>query len=344
MPATGPFTLNGNGVELGGGITNESQNTQTVNLPLTLIGNQTIDAVSGSVVIAGGIGQSGGGYGITKTGSGTAVLSGVNTYSGVTTVSQGTLVIASASALPDGTSLVVGAGGIFVFDPSQAAGRASVIASPASAPGIAAALPVTGGPAMPIAATAITATAPANSPAASPASTTCAYSPGVVVSPVNGEATPPASLPGKNDPATAASGNSATTVLGSTATASPVVQSQSAVPMVPLSAMQGNFFAAFHDSVLGPASLPASRVSAPPAAAILRPKSPKHQEDSPATKDLAQAHDTALQSLNVRAAVEEADAAALWNLDGNWSSGPSDWKHNSINSALDAVMAMLARM
>ena len=60
----GAAVLDGNAVELSGDIVNQSPNTQTINLPLTLIGgSQTIDAAAGNVVIAGGIGQSGGSFG-----------------------------------------------------------------------------------------------------------------------------------------------------------------------------------------------------------------------------------------------------------------------------------------
>ncbi len=127
----GALVLDGNAVELGGDIANQSPNTQAINLPLTLIGSQTIDTALGNVTIAGNIGQSGGGWGITKTGPGTLLLSGANSYSGETTVNQGTLVATNTSALPAGTSLIVGAGAVFVFDPSQAA-SASAVVSPLS--------------------------------------------------------------------------------------------------------------------------------------------------------------------------------------------------------------------
>jgi autotransporter-associated beta strand protein len=45
-------------------------------------------------------------------------LSGTDTYTGGTTVEAGTLIVNSGTALPDGTSLTVGAGGTFIFDPS----------------------------------------------------------------------------------------------------------------------------------------------------------------------------------------------------------------------------------
>ena len=55
-----------------------------------------------------------------KVGTGTLVLSGINTYTGSTTVEAGTLLVTSSTALPSGTSLTVGAGGTFIFDPSVA--------------------------------------------------------------------------------------------------------------------------------------------------------------------------------------------------------------------------------
>ena len=118
----GAFVLDGNSVDLYGDITNQSQSTQTVNLPLTLVnGNSTLDTAAGNVTIFGNIEQSGGECGITKTGPATLTLSGTNSYQGVTVVAEGTLIETSSSALPDGGSLIVGAGGILVFDPGAAA-------------------------------------------------------------------------------------------------------------------------------------------------------------------------------------------------------------------------------
>ena len=74
----------------------------------------------------------------------TLLLSGTNTYTGGTTVDAGTLAITTASALADGSSLTVGAGGTFVFDPTvtgapMAAGRvAGVVAASPAADGVAA--------------------------------------------------------------------------------------------------------------------------------------------------------------------------------------------------------------
>ncbi|MGA2256202.1 MAG: MBG domain-containing protein, partial [Thermoguttaceae bacterium] len=57
--------------------------------------------------------------GLTKDTGGTVILSGSNSYAGNTVVNGGLLIVANARALPDGTGLTVGAGGILVFNASQ---------------------------------------------------------------------------------------------------------------------------------------------------------------------------------------------------------------------------------
>ena len=54
-----------------------------------------------------------------KLGSGTLILEGTNSYEGDTIVEGGTLVATVAGAIPGGGALIVGAGGTFIFDPSQ---------------------------------------------------------------------------------------------------------------------------------------------------------------------------------------------------------------------------------
>jgi len=97
----------------------------------------TIDSTNGDPVPPGGLDFNGAG-GLIITGPGSVTLSGTNTYTGGTTVSSGTLLINAASALPGGTSLTVGAGGTFVFDPSQSASSVSAAGLASPAPGIAA--------------------------------------------------------------------------------------------------------------------------------------------------------------------------------------------------------------
>ncbi len=55
-----------------------------------------------------------------ETGNGQLILSGTNDYSGGTTVISGTMCVTESSALPAGTRLIIGAGGVFIFDPTVA--------------------------------------------------------------------------------------------------------------------------------------------------------------------------------------------------------------------------------
>jgi autotransporter-associated beta strand protein len=109
--------VNGNAVALsGGGITNNSANLQTVNLPITLSGTQNFNATSGNLafsqaitnggntlLVTGGFntaisGAVGGAGGLTKTDGGILTLTNVsNGYSGETTISNGTLKLSPTS-------------------------------------------------------------------------------------------------------------------------------------------------------------------------------------------------------------------------------------------------------
>ena len=69
----------------------------------------TVNA-GGSLAVAGNISDGANGHkGITKSGAGTTTLSGANNYGGDTVVTGGKLKVTSASALPDGGNLTVGA-------------------------------------------------------------------------------------------------------------------------------------------------------------------------------------------------------------------------------------------
>ena len=137
----GPFVLSGNTVDLYGNIINNSTNTQSIDLALTLVGGtETLNTAAGGLTIGGNIGQSGGSYGITKTGPGTLILSGNNTYSGGTTIDAGTLIVISRGALADGTSLTVGAGG--AGGDESISSSSEIVATPAAATAPAPALSV----------------------------------------------------------------------------------------------------------------------------------------------------------------------------------------------------------
>jgi autotransporter-associated beta strand protein len=96
-------------------------------------GSATVDTRGGNISLSGILSGTGG---LTTAGPGLLILSGDNTYGGGTAVDAGTLDVANSDALPDGTSLTVGAGGPFAPDfsagaePGKAAGGA---ASPGAA-------------------------------------------------------------------------------------------------------------------------------------------------------------------------------------------------------------------
>ncbi len=88
--------------------------------------NLTFDTSSSQAsTLSGSISGAGG---FIKTGSGEVALSGTNSFSGGTQVLAGTLVVATAGALLDGSSLMIGAGASQVF-----ASSASQASPPASA-------------------------------------------------------------------------------------------------------------------------------------------------------------------------------------------------------------------
>jgi hypothetical protein len=115
----GAFVLNGNGITLGGNITDSSTTLQTINFNLALDANRTVTAVSGGELdLAGNIS---GAFTLTKDNTGRLALSGNN--SGITVAfadtSSGTIALRSATALgatttlsvPSGDALELGGGG-----------------------------------------------------------------------------------------------------------------------------------------------------------------------------------------------------------------------------------------
>jgi autotransporter-associated beta strand protein len=87
--AGSPLTITGSDdLELSGAIA-LSTNTQTI-----AVDNTGLTTLSGTISSTGG--------GLTKSGVGTVVLNGANTYSGNTTIGSGTVVLGNASAIPGG--------------------------------------------------------------------------------------------------------------------------------------------------------------------------------------------------------------------------------------------------
>jgi autotransporter-associated beta strand protein len=95
---TAGVTFNGGGVQFASPGVDLSARTLTFSA-----GGATFDTNNNQVIFANAIGNSGAG-GLTKAGAGTLVLAGANTYTGVTTVRNGTLALANAQALGLGAS------------------------------------------------------------------------------------------------------------------------------------------------------------------------------------------------------------------------------------------------
>ncbi|MGA2069258.1 MAG: IPT/TIG domain-containing protein [Thermoguttaceae bacterium] len=131
----GAFVLGGNAVSLAGDITNNSTNTQTINLPLVLTGaSRALNAASGTLTVAGPISENGGSFGVTINGAETLTLSGANTYTGGTAVDNGLLAVENSAAIPSGSSLSIGPGGSLVLgNPGTTEGPMMARAAPGGA-------------------------------------------------------------------------------------------------------------------------------------------------------------------------------------------------------------------
>ncbi len=100
---SGAAVISGGTLQIGNGVSGTSvTNTGGVLDNSSLIFNQGNNAVFSAAISGNGT--------LTKIGTGTLTLTGTNTYSGGTVLNNGTLIIASAGALPDGGNLTIGSG------------------------------------------------------------------------------------------------------------------------------------------------------------------------------------------------------------------------------------------
>jgi autotransporter-associated beta strand protein len=142
--SAGTYNLNGGLLSLSGltegggnaafsfsGGTFQAASTFSTSVPIVLSAagsNDVFDSNGSTLSLAGPLSGPGG---LTKVDSGTLILSGSDTYSGGMVVEAGTLIAASSTALPNGSSLTVGDGALSIFALAMAA--PSLTDSPARA-------------------------------------------------------------------------------------------------------------------------------------------------------------------------------------------------------------------
>jgi autotransporter-associated beta strand protein len=99
-----------------GGLTGSTNLSETLITGYNSISNLTLNILTGTQTYSGDLGNGNGSMGFTKTGNGTLVLSGTNTYTGTTSINAGSLILTNPSALGttpggDGTSAISMAAG-----------------------------------------------------------------------------------------------------------------------------------------------------------------------------------------------------------------------------------------
>ncbi len=97
-----PMTLGGNALNLNGSFVFAGSNPLNTGAgPVTLGATPTVTVSSSTLTIGGSIG---GGYGLTSSGAGMLILAGSNSYTGDTTIAQGTLQLGATGAIPSGAA------------------------------------------------------------------------------------------------------------------------------------------------------------------------------------------------------------------------------------------------
>jgi autotransporter-associated beta strand protein len=131
----GAFVLDGGAVNLAGDVTNNSANTQTIDLALALTGGSwALNAAAGNLTVARPISESGGSFGVTVNGPDTVTLAAANSYTGGTTVGNGLLAAENSTAIPSGSLLSIGPDGSVVLGTPGASEPLAAAQSPGAGP------------------------------------------------------------------------------------------------------------------------------------------------------------------------------------------------------------------
>ena len=105
------FVLTGNALALAGSVENFSRSTQTIDMALVLTnGSHIFAAAAGNISVNGTVSQSGGSYGIVKTGAATLILNGTNTFTGAIEIQGGAVRVTDGVGLPTASNLKLNGG------------------------------------------------------------------------------------------------------------------------------------------------------------------------------------------------------------------------------------------
>ncbi|MDX2036629.1 MAG: Ig-like domain repeat protein [Isosphaeraceae bacterium] len=128
------YALGGNSIDLTNGVTMAAPSgSSSISFDVELLANQTIDVSASNTLTLSGVIS--GAFTLTKSGSGEAILQATNTYSGGTSISQGTLEVDGAAASLGSGAITIAAFATMEVDAVSMTNTISVAGAGASAAG-----------------------------------------------------------------------------------------------------------------------------------------------------------------------------------------------------------------